>query len=108
MMCVMCVGCVYTCVTDNGNFLRSMFYFPELSQFNVQWWQKESGPSAILSKKEQPRVKWPNKSRKTVIFVPEIQYVPMILWFLTLTSLFGNLGMQINQFYSSQTPDISP
>ena len=32
----------------------------------VQWWQKESGPSAILSKKEQSRVKRPNKSRKTV------------------------------------------
>ena len=32
----------------------------------VQWWQKESGPSAILSKKEQTRVKRPNKSRKTV------------------------------------------
>ena len=33
---------------------------------SVQWWQKESGPSAILSKKEQTRVKRPNKSRKTV------------------------------------------
>ena len=33
---------------------------------NLQWWQKESGPSAILSKKEQMRVKRPNKSRKTV------------------------------------------
>ena len=32
----------------------------------LQWWQKESGPSAILSKKEQTRVKRPNKSRKTV------------------------------------------
>ena len=41
----------------------------------IQWWQKESGPSAILSKKEQTRVERPNKSRKTVIFVPEIQYV---------------------------------
>ena len=35
-------------------------------QYNIQWWQKESGPSAILSKKEQTRVKRPNKSRKTV------------------------------------------
>ena len=33
---------------------------------SVLWWQKESGPSAILSKKEQTRVKRPNKSRKTV------------------------------------------
>ena len=41
----------------------------------MQWWQNESGPSAILSKKEQMRVKQPNQSRKTVIFVPEIQYV---------------------------------
>ena len=32
----------------------------------LQWWQKESGPSGILSKKEQTRVKRPNKSRKTV------------------------------------------
>ena len=32
----------------------------------VQWWQKESGPSAVISKKEQTRVKRPNKSRKTV------------------------------------------
>ena len=32
----------------------------------IQWWQKESGSSAILSKKEQTRVKRPNKSRKTV------------------------------------------
>ena len=31
----------------------------------VQWWRKESGPSAILSKNEQTRVKRPNKSRKT-------------------------------------------
>ena len=34
----------------------------------IQWWQKESGPSAILSKKEQTRVKRPNKSRKIVNF----------------------------------------
>ena len=27
----------------------------------LQWWQKESGPSAILSNKEQTRVKRPNK-----------------------------------------------
>ena len=33
---------------------------------HLQWWQKESGPSAILSKKEQTRVKRSNKSRKTV------------------------------------------
>ena len=33
---------------------------------HIQWWQKESGPSAILSKNEQTRVKRPNKSRKTV------------------------------------------
>ena len=32
----------------------------------LQWWQKESGPSANLSKKEQTRVKRSNKSRKTV------------------------------------------
>ena len=32
----------------------------------LQWWQKESGPSAILSKKEQTSVKPSNKSRKTV------------------------------------------
>ena len=36
-----------------------------IDEFKVQWWQKESGPSAILAKKEQTRVKRPNKSRKT-------------------------------------------
>ena len=39
---------------------------PLLFSLYIQWWQKESGPSAILSKKEQTRVKQPNKSRKTV------------------------------------------
>ena len=33
------------------------------NQTVIQWWQKESGPSAILSEKEQTRVKRPNKSR---------------------------------------------
>ena len=28
----------------------------------IQWWQKQSGPFTILSKKEQTRVKRPNKS----------------------------------------------
>ena len=42
---------------------------------HVQWWQKESGPSAIVLKKEQMRVKRPNKSRKSVIFIPEMQYL---------------------------------
>ena len=34
--------------------------------YKIQWWQKESGLSAIILKKDQARVKRPNKSRKTV------------------------------------------
>ena len=45
----------------------------------LQWWRKESRPTAILSKKEQKREKMSKKSRKTVTFVPEIQYVCVVL-----------------------------
>ena len=64
----------------NANLLLRKFYKYLINGMcYLQWWQKESGPSAILSKKEQTRVKRLNKSRKTVIFVPEIQYLYMIL-----------------------------
>ena len=46
--------------------IRRIWKIPYRTHNALQWWQKESGPSAILSKKEQTRVKRPNKSRKTV------------------------------------------
>ena len=46
--------------------IRRLWKIPNTTHCNLQWWQKDSGHSAILSKKEQTRVKRPNKSRKTV------------------------------------------
>ena len=43
----------------NHNY-KNLFKFGEFSLMYLQWRQKESGPSAILSKKEQTRVKRPN------------------------------------------------
>ena len=56
-------------------------------------------------RKEQVKVKWSKKSRKTVMFVPEIQCVTWYCSFLTLITI---LGMLSAGFYIRQTPDILP
>ena len=63
----------YYCIYWTSSLLIKNFFFDiatqkvkETKTIHIQWWQKESGPSAILSKKEQTRVKQLNKSRKTV------------------------------------------
>ena len=57
---------VYTMSTFTSIYYNSLiFCIVCVCTSLLQWWQKESGPSVILSKKEQTGVKWPNKSRKT-------------------------------------------
>ena len=59
-------------------------------------------------KKEQMRVTQPNKSGKQLYLYLKYNMYKWYCSFLTLTSFFRILGMQINQIYSGQTPDTLP
>ena len=58
----------------------------------MQWWQKKIRTSCYIIRKEQMSVEWSNKSRKTDMFVPEIQYVYIVFKFVNVNNYFRNFG----------------